>query len=53
MNMQEVIIRDSRDSCLKYSGMLATVVGNLVYQKYFSKKSPSDRKNHFQTSLGR
>lgn len=32
MNLQEVIIRDSRGSCPKCSGMLATVVGNSVYK---------------------
>jgi len=32
MNLQEVIIRDSRGSCPKCSGMLSTVIGNSVYK---------------------
>lgn len=32
MNLQEVIIRDSRGSCPKCSGMFATMAGNSVYR---------------------
>lgn len=32
MNLQEVIIRDSRGSCPKCSGMLGTVIGNSIYK---------------------
>lgn len=32
MNLQEVIIRDSRDSCPKCSGMLGTMIGNPTYR---------------------
>lgn len=32
MNLQEVIIRDSRASCPKCSGMLGTVIGNSIYK---------------------
>lgn len=32
MNLQEVIIRDSRGSCPKCSGMLGAVIGNSIYK---------------------
>ena len=32
MNLQEVIIRDSRDSCPRCRGMLGTMIGNLAYR---------------------
>lgn len=32
MNLQEVMIRDSRGSCPKCSGMLGTVISNSIYK---------------------